>query len=317
MARIRKLTIPATPGSAYVESAQLVTVELLSVHRNGVQHVITSAMPASGALEAYYEVATGKIYFAADNPFGSTETVFVLYRLGGVIPTPMPEEPPVTGTPNNMSIVSSVTAGTIDNVSPYFFAATPGYFPVLPGQTKIATQNGHTGDITINITNPGDKPRFIELDINGSNFYTGSAINGTNTVPGATLLPTDTLLIKFIETIPPLPPAANMGVLKVIPDTRYQIISVTGFSYAILSGSFPLVADDASIDALHSGFNTAIVVTVQLPSFGRATVGLYKNGPQIEYKAVARSFTAGTAIATFTAVNVLPTDDIHILLDYF
>lgn len=282
-------------GATSITDAALAFATILDVTRSGQDLEQVDATP-TGA-EFTFDLATGRFDFDPDNPFTIyNEPVIVIYKAGVAPPTP-PEPPPV--------LCEFPVSVTLEEIAGYKMRVT------LPS----------AGNYTVRIMDTAEPCGGTALEtgvIIGGTFYETIAYpNGTYAAcvykdcGGGNISP-DT---RSNDVTIAIPVPDNFGARKVPASTAIKLLSVGGLAVTLSSGTYPLVTANAEVSGRHEGFTGVISVTAALPAFGHCVIGLYKNGPQIEFKTATRGLTAGNETVNFTSRTYLSTDDIFVILD--
>lgn len=288
-------TYIGAPGATTVVDAALAFCTPLSVSRSlrGLTHV--DADPVDEQFT--YDENTGTFAVDPNNPFTEfSETFIIVYKSGIVPPTP-PEPPPV--------LCDYPVSVTLEEIAGYRMRVT------LPS----------AGNYTVRIMDTSEPCGGTALEagvIIGGTFYETMAYpNGTYAAcvykdcGGGNISP-DT---RSNDVTIAIPVPDNFGARKVPASTAIKLLSVGGLAVTLSSGTYPLVTANQAVSGRQEGFTGVITVTVALPAFGHCVLGLYKNGPQIEFKSAARGSSAGNVTVNFTSRTYLSTDNIFVILD--
>lgn len=274
---IKSRSYQTTAGLNYIQSPDLVFATVYAVKREGIEH--NKYVSGTTNRTHIHDASAGKISFPT--VFTAGETVFVIYK------TPTGSEPDPVCMPG--SFLSSTT----------FFDGLVG----VP-YNKIIILGG-TPPYVVTVVN---KPSWMTI----SNSFTSISFYGTPdaAIDNDPIQLTVTNCAGFFsmdETITINPTTANVE-FRNDSGTGAYINSVSGFSYSISSGSFPLNSGSAII-GVHGNFIALISVVVNGVTFP-VTLRLVKNGTTIQTKNITSSGTQ-----TFTAVAYLTADDLKIILE--
>lgn len=248
--------------------------------------------PAGG--EFMYNPANGHIVVNPDTPF-LPGYLTVIYKAEG-IPIPPPPEPPlqceVPGTPVASIFNNNQVRVTMPESGDYLL--------------RMISGPGDCGDVAIEeavitagttYTFPVYQPGFYKVCVRRN---CGGGLVSANVVSN----------IVEIQQTP-----ANFGARKIPADTAIKIVSVTGIALSPRTGSYPLVSGGQEIRARHENFVGQIRVNITVKKNQQVVVGLYKNGPLVQFIAVNQN-TTGAAFVLFNSISATPDDDIFVALDY-
>jgi hypothetical protein len=288
-------TYEVSAGVVSVTDAALAFCTPLSVSRSRKGLTLVDAAPVEEQFT--YNEGTGEFAWDPDNPINDGgETVIIIYK-SGIVPPPPPEPPPV--------LCDYPVSVTLEEISGYRMRVT------LPS----------AGNYTVRIMDTAVACGGTALEtgvIIGGTFYETMAYpNGTYAAcvyrdcGGGNISP-DT---RSNDVTIAIPVPDNFGAWKVPASTAIKLLSVGGLAVTLSSGTYPLVTTNQAVSGRHEGFTGIITVTVALGAFGHCVIGLYKNGPQIEFKTAVRGSSAGNVTVNFTSRTYLSTDDIFVILD--
>lgn len=298
---VYKKTYFAEAGAHIIDDPALALGVIYDVSRSvDLTEVPYGTDPLPGQFS--YHSPTGRLTFSEDEPFNDSagpsyapgEPVTVIYKAIGAPVLPPPEPPTECPTP---SPTLEITAPGVVRVR---MPALGNYLvDIIPaagscGDTPLQSATITGGDSYISSLLPaGFYKACVRRDCGGGMLSPAAASN-------------------TIEIV--LPPA-NFGARKVPADTEIKILSVTGFPYVIRSGSFPLSSALQEMSARHEGFTAVISVAVQVKKKQQVVVGLYKNGPLVQFLVAYRT-TPGNVTLNFTSITATASDNIFVALDY-
>lgn len=280
-------------GSNQISDPTLAFARILDLARDGTDYTQVTT-PAAGAAEFSFDVNTGLILFHVENPFNAPgQKVEVIYSGGS--PAPPPDEPPVTCDP-----VASATATAVG----------------MTIQVVMPVAGNYLVDIIAAAGTCGDTPVDSGVIMGGTTYTSIGLADGSYKACvkvdcGGGLLSTPVASNTATITTPP----ENFNARKVMPEPSKKIISITGFSYVIRTGSLPLVAGNSQITGRHEGFTAAIAVTVSVTKKQQVVVAIYKNAVLFQFLVGYRT-TDGNVTLTFNVLTALSTDDVAIQMDY-
>lgn len=240
-----------------------------------------------------YSPVTGEIRINPETPF-LVGFLTVIYKAIGR-PTPPPPEPPMVC--ENPTITASVIS--VKHLR-FQFGAVGNYITdILPG-------SGNCGDTPIATVVSNDTDNFAYGPVEEGSYKACTRRDcGGGMFSGQ--VPSNTVTVVL--------PARNFGVRKVPADTAIKIVSITGIALEARSGSLPLTTASQEAWFRHENYFGSIKVTVQVKKNQQVVVGLYKNGPLVQFIAVNQP-VAGNHTVTFNPISATPSDNLFVALDY-